>query len=303
MYFYKPSLEVQLDWLVGIWQSLPTYLQIAKFLRDFQPFLEAFASVLLIVFLIALYYEYKARKEEREAREEERKARVEEQIERMWMLATDPRPGNSGKIPALEYLNRKGHSLQGIEIRNAYLQGIKLPNAELANADLSGEKSNLVYADLSGAILIKTILSDAILIKTNLSRAILYLANLSGADLRDAKMSGAGLESANLSGADLSRANLSGADLTNTLILAVKAAKPLKNLTQQQLDQAFTVYQSKEEDLPDFIKPFDNSELKIFKNRIGLETEGIKSILKDQKPNKVTRILKECAKQAHFKNI
>ena len=104
----------------------------------------------------------------------------------MWDLATDPRPGNSGKIPAIEWLVREGHPLVGIEIENSFLSGLVAPRGIFQRANFSD--SNL---------------SDAALLGANLSDAILSVANLSGANLFGANLTGAYLWGANLSDADL----------------------------------------------------------------------------------------------------
>lgn len=122
--------------------------------------------------------------------------RREERLARMWNLATSDRPGNSGKIPALEFLNREGKPLTGIEIPKAYLVGVELEGAILSGAGLSG-------ADLNGA-------------------------DLSGADL-----SGADLSGANLSGARLRQAEFSGADLSGAYFYRTR---DIPNLSQACLD-------------------------------------------------------------------
>ncbi|HIJ46051.1 MAG TPA: pentapeptide repeat-containing protein [Rhodospirillaceae bacterium] len=144
-------------------------------------------------------------------RTEERAARAEERLARMWNLATDPRPGNSGKIPALEFLNREQKPLAGISIPKAYLVGVELKDANLRGANLS--EANLNEANLQGANLIGAELQSANLRGANLQGANLIGAKLQGADLSGAELQGAYLNEANLQGADLSKAKLQGADL------------------------------------------------------------------------------------------
>ncbi|HIJ43610.1 MAG TPA: pentapeptide repeat-containing protein [Rhodospirillaceae bacterium] len=144
-------------------------------------------------------------------RTEERAARAEERLARMWNLATDPRPGNSGKIPALEFLNREQKPLAGISIPKAYLVGVELKDANLRGANLS--EANLNEANLQGANLIGAELQSANLRGANLQGANLIGAKLQGADLSGAELQGADLSKAKLQGADLRQAKLRGADL------------------------------------------------------------------------------------------
>ena len=144
-------------------------------------------------------------------RTEERAARAEERLARMWNLATDPRPGNSGKIPALEFLNREQKPLAGISIPKAYLVGVELKDANLRGANLS--EANLNEANLQGANLIGAELQSANLRGANLQGANLIGAKLQGADLSGAELQGADLSKAKLQGADLRVAKLQGADL------------------------------------------------------------------------------------------
>jgi hypothetical protein len=141
-------------------------------------FLRMLEVLAIIVALIAFTLDY-------QIRQEERASRAEERLARMWGLATDPRPGNSGKIPALEYLNKQGKPLAGISIPEAYLNEINLSNARLGEADLSGAKLN--EANLSGTYLYKTDLTGASLILATLSDdTYLVETNLSGANLSGA---------------------------------------------------------------------------------------------------------------------
>lgn len=135
--------------------------------------LEVIAAIAVGFGIVGVWIDFVARQEERAVREEERLAR-------MWALATDLKPGNSGKIPALEYLVKNHHSLQGIKIPNSYLVGANLSGADLVRADLSG--ADLSSADLTGANLSGANLSGDLFFDTNLSSA-----ELSGADLRSAR--------------------------------------------------------------------------------------------------------------------
>lgn len=140
--------------------------------------------------------------------------RKDERLARMWHWATDDRPGNTGKIPALEFLNKEQQPLEGIAIPAAYL----------VEADLAG--ANLKKAELEEADLRSVNLSDAVLNNANLSRSNLRGANLSNAEAETAKFSAADLRKANLSNADLYQADFSGAN--------IRAA----NLRRAKLDNA-----------------------------------------------------------------
>ncbi len=104
--------------------------------------------------------------------------RKEQRVVQAWQLVTQPAPGNSGKGPALEYLNSQGIPLVGIDLSEESNQGpsflarVDLSGALLANANLS--RAGLWQADLSGALLKNADLSGAMLRGTkNLSQKIL----------------------------------------------------------------------------------------------------------------------------------
>lgn len=175
--------------------------------------------------------------------------RQEERITRAWQLLTTKAPGNSGKIEALQYLNRQIFpnwllwfpltkeqvSLQGIDLmppilaekwkqtpkekresvdnctQLTYLQKVKLPDAILVNATLVC--SDLRAADLRGAYLREADLQGASLWEADLQGADLQEVNLRGADLREADLRGANLWETDLQGASLWKADLRGAVL------------------------------------------------------------------------------------------
>jgi hypothetical protein len=169
----------------------------------------------IVIAVVAFLFELDARREERSARTEERDSRAEERLVRMWDLATDPRPGNSGKIPALEFLNKLEMTLAGISIPKAYLAEINLKKVKLSQANLS--EANFFNADLQGASFHDADLRNAYLVGANLRSATFFEANLAGA---------------NLNGADLHEANLTGVNLTGAFL------KNTKGLTQSQLKAA-----------------------------------------------------------------
>lgn len=164
-------------------------------------FIEVFGVATFVMGISAFTLDYFAKKEER--------------LARMWAIATDPRPGNSGKIPALEFLKKNGHALTGIEIPHAYLQGVKLNGARL-------ERANLKAADLQGsaflgATLKDAVLADAILIFSDFSRANLDGAKLIGTVAALAHFRRASLWQADLSGADLSGSDFRSADFREAI--------------------------------------------------------------------------------------
>ena len=101
--------------------------------------------------VIAFYIDYKDRQTQR--------------LAQAWELVTRPAPGNSGKVPALEYLNSQGIELVGIDLSvksnkgASYLAGVDLSWADLGDANLSG--AVFFAADLSGAVLSRADLSGA----------------------------------------------------------------------------------------------------------------------------------------------
>ena len=162
--------------------------------------------------------------------------RQTQRIAQAWELATRKAPGNSGKGPALEYLNSQGITLIGINLSSSanggetYLQGVKLSNARLPNANLSAANlrfanfanSNMLMADLSRTRLRAANLSEAYLHGAILSNAVLPFADLSDAKLNNANLSEADLSNANLSGADLQNADLSGAHMISANLSGTK---------------------------------------------------------------------------------
>ncbi|PID37228.1 MAG: hypothetical protein CR993_01150 [Rhodobacterales bacterium] len=189
--------------------------------------LATFASIVLGV--VAFWIDFEDRKVE---------ART-----RAWSLITTPATGNSGKGPALEYLNDQGIPLNGINLScermgggwdaerlsceaPTYLARVALQRADLQGAQLQGVdlwKAQLQGADLGDAQLQGADLGDAQLQGTDLTGAqlqgaYLWYAQLQGADLKLAQLQGAGLKSAQLQGANLLGARLQRAELTGALL-------------------------------------------------------------------------------------
>ncbi len=187
--------------------------RLRRFFEVFERFLllATFASIMLGV--VAFWIDYSDRKVE---------ART-----RAWSLITTPATGNSGKGPALEYLNDHGIPLRGINLScehmggwnkekqtcktRTYLRGVALQKADLEGAQLQG--ADLLNAQLQGAKLRGAQLQGANLLNAQLQGADLSEAQLQGADLSKAQLQGADLAGANLQEADLAGANLREAHL------------------------------------------------------------------------------------------
>ena len=133
----------------------------------------------------------------------------------------------------LAHANFLDTNLVSTVLRGADLSGAVLARTLMSFADLSGMKlpganlqdSDLTSADLSGADftgarLHRSDLSDAVLIDTRLTAANMRETNLVLANLRRAKLSGVNLTSANLAGADLREAKLIGAQLARADFMA-----------------------------------------------------------------------------------
>jgi uncharacterized protein YjbI with pentapeptide repeats len=142
--------------------------------------------------------------------------------------AAQGKPGNGGRIQALQDLANDSVSLSGIDVTGAWLRELSLRGANLDrmrgnSADLSGadlrltslrfaslDSVHLPYADLRGADL-----RGASLVGAILGAACLNGANLEGADLRGANLNGASLDAVHLSTADLRETSLFGVHLNN----------------------------------------------------------------------------------------
>jgi hypothetical protein len=69
--------------------------------------------------------------------------RAKEKHYRAWSVinVAQDRPGDSGRITALEDLNDDNQSLENINLSNAYLRAIQLPGARLRNGNLPQRRS------------------------------------------------------------------------------------------------------------------------------------------------------------------
>ena len=238
--WFLALIEWPANWWVWLWRRSAGVRTIIEFA----------GAAIIVAGVYGLYLE-------REDRKEERVARAEERLARMWELATNPRPGNSGKIPALEFLNNNGHQLTGIKIPGAYLPKVNLSGAEMSRIDLSG--ANLFGANLKGANLFMGNLVGSSLQAANLKGASLIKAILAEADLRSVAFVDVDLTSADLSGADLYSAFFDGANLLNTSLYRANVSgayfSEAKNLTQRQLDFACVMRGSKFPELPEGLTP------------------------------------------------
>jgi Pentapeptide repeats (8 copies) len=177
--------------------------------------------------------------------------RVEERSVRAWQLLTTRAPGNSGKIAALQYLNREDGLLcfDALQGRLGWLHGhnisclisLKAPTP-LTGIDLSppdpednGTPGNPLD-DPAGAYLRYVELRGA-----DLRSAVLHRADLAGADLTDANLSRADLREAQLDGANLTGANLTGANLIGAIDLAQEQLKEACGEPSTKLPEGLTV--------------------------------------------------------------
>lgn len=174
----------------------------------------------------------------------EHEDRIEERQVRAWQLLATKVPGNSGKIAALQYLNKED-GLLCFEWLRGKLNWLHRSDSNSACVILFKGRNPLVGIDFSppnnsasdylsddslGAFLEGVDLRQAMLERANMSRAVLFGADLSGADLRQANLSKAILNIANLSKADLVKVDLSHACLLCTnLSGAVLADANLSN--------------------------------------------------------------------------
>ena len=208
------------------------------FAKAVEPVAILAAILALFVTIVALFIDLKDRQGERAARS--------------WQLLTTTAPGNSGKIEALEYLNRQAPwyfpnwllwipltkrriSLTGIDLTPPalvdpwkYPTKWEAPKYKSAGQELRparpmwqyflepvqrGHEYCPQFTYLPNVDLDNADLSDATLMCSNLARAHLGRANLEGINLRGANLRGANLGKAKLQGADLWGANLRGANL------------------------------------------------------------------------------------------
>lgn len=158
--------------------------------------------------------------------------RVEERVARAWQVLSVTTPGNSGKIGALEYLNREDGLFCSSDKKSCLIEfkrrtnlfGIDLSRATHASTNRHQRGTAprigvfLHNVNLQDALLNRSNFDGAELNGANLRHACLWNANfhnahLAGADLRDAILRESKLTRARLDGTKLDRADLRGADL------------------------------------------------------------------------------------------
>ena len=148
-------------------------------------------------------------------------------------------------IGNIKRLNRKKISaikldycfLPNSSLRNCNLSGAVLNNANLMGADLrysNLSKANIHNAKLQGADLRSSNLNEANLIETNLSESELDFCSMVGENLEFSFLEKADLSNTNVLNAKFDSASLQEADLMNC-----------KNLTVEQLEKVFTLYNAK----------------------------------------------------------
>lgn len=161
----------------------------------------------------------------------------------------------------------KGHSLEGIVLKEGFFQNLDLVGAQMPEADLTEcrmvqcrlnnanlANSRMVGAELSsanfkGANLSNCCIDQGFLIESNLEGADLTMASiveadLEGTNLRNANLENANLNKANLFGAILEGANLRGASLIDVNLECANLSNANvknANLTGVQVN-ALTVY-------------------------------------------------------------
>jgi len=165
-------------------------------LFDYQNYKDNMELIISIIMLLAtvgaIFLAWRNLKKIQEQIELQKEESEQNAIARAWEIVGRKASGNSGKIEALEFLNKRGIPLIGIDL----------------SAKTHGGSVWLSFVDLRGVDLVRANLRQA-----NLSYAKLSHAKLSYANLRQANLSYANLRHANLSRADLPGANLFGADL------------------------------------------------------------------------------------------
>lgn len=159
------------------------------------------------------------------------------------VIAMQGKPGNGGRIAALQDLNADRVSLSGIEAKDAYLAQIDLERANLQGANFSG--ATLYRANFNHATLYRTDFGCVRqekctdLYHANFQKADLRGADLRGADLRDANLIGAVLQDANLQKANLQGADFEGADLQGAKLECVQGLIPEQVRRGKSWQEAF----------------------------------------------------------------
>lgn len=182
-------------------------------LFDYQNYKDNMELIISIIMLLAtvgaIFLAWRNLKKIQEQIELQKQESEQNAIARAWEIVGRKASGNSGKKEALEFLNKKGYSLMGIDL----------------SAETHGGPVHLSGVDLRGAPL-----SDA-----NLSGVFLDEANLSGAFLDEVNLSGASLLGAILDNVDFRLAKIDTTTLFWTVFLKDKNKPP--TFSQKQIDQ------------------------------------------------------------------
>jgi len=202
-------------------------------LFDYQNYKDNMELIISIIMLLAtvgaIFLAWRNLKKIQEQIELQKQESEQNAIARAWEIVGRKVSGNSGKIEALEFLNKRGTPLIGIDL----------------SAKTHGGSVWLRGVDLSGANLSDTNLLEAILFDANLSHANLFRANLSHANLFRANLSHANLSQADLCGATLYLALLDAADFRQSTIdkttnfggVVLKDKNKLPMFSQNQIDE------------------------------------------------------------------
>jgi hypothetical protein len=127
--------------------------------------------------------------------------------------ASQGKPGNGGRVEALQTLVRNGEELAEVKLDSAFLFHVNMRGAYLGEASLQGAMLN--EANLRDAFLNVAHLQDA---------------NLWSADLRDASFGFADLRSADLYQANLEGTDLTQADLTDASLRDIRNWRKIRSL-------------------------------------------------------------------------
>lgn len=195
--------------------------------------LQAFSSLTIFLFVLAQIWQFFVWNDESIARTEEREARA------LQVIGTKL-PGESGKRWALEFLNKQGKDLIGVNVSKRFNEGkvvlnkIILRNAHLVDSDFSGaisDNSDFSYSDLESSDFSNTELNRSLFINTNMRHAnfsdsnmvmsILINANLNNTDFSAANLSDSKLRGAVITNTNFKSTNLSGVDFSGAAVLDI----------------------------------------------------------------------------------
>lgn len=222
-------------------------------LFDYQNYKDNMELIISIIMLLAtvgsIFLAWRNLKKIQEQIELQKQESEQNAIARAWEIVGRKASGNSGKKEALEFLNKKGIPLVGIDLsakthggyvwligvdlRGANLERANLSGADLIGADLSD--MNLIGVDLSGAGLIGVDLSETQLMLANLRDASLITVCLIGVELFDADFRGTELNCITLDAVDFSFAKIDTTTNFGPAFLKDKNKPP--QFSQKQIEQ------------------------------------------------------------------